>query len=90
MNIKRVNIIAALNFGFHCELLTLMLECTFVREVKILERSLKQLQAESNRRDAKVYSNMFARMTKDTSMAIKVSGLIFEMGINFDIFIETL
>ncbi|KAI3409041.1 Peptidylprolyl isomerase [Psidium guajava] len=41
------------------------------REVKILERSLKQLQTESNRRDAKVYSNMFARMTMDTSLAIK-------------------
>lgn len=41
------------------------------REVKMLERSLKQLQAESNRRDAKVYSNMFAWMTKDTSKSIK-------------------
>lgn len=41
------------------------------REVKMLERSLKQLQAESNRRDAKVYSNMFAWMTKDTSKSNK-------------------
>lgn len=77
MSIKHLDNIPAFNFGFHCELLTLMSECTFVREVKILERSLKQLKAESNRRDAKIYSNMFARTTKDTSMAIKVSGLIF-------------
>ncbi|XAR48435.1 Peptidylprolyl isomerase [Bertholletia excelsa] len=41
------------------------------REVKFIQKNLKQLQAESNRRDAKLYGNMFARMTKDSSVATK-------------------
>ncbi|XP_012068191.1 70 kDa peptidyl-prolyl isomerase isoform X2 [Jatropha curcas] len=41
------------------------------REVKSLQKMLKQLQAESNKRDAKLYSNMFAHMTKETSVATK-------------------
>ncbi|KAF2309622.1 hypothetical protein GH714_004324 [Hevea brasiliensis] len=41
------------------------------REVKSLQTALKQLQAQSNKRDAKLYSNMFARMTKQTSVGIK-------------------
>lgn len=41
------------------------------REVKLLQKSLKQLQAESNKRDAKFYANMFARVTKDSSVATK-------------------
>ncbi|XP_065881979.1 70 kDa peptidyl-prolyl isomerase-like isoform X2 [Euphorbia lathyris] len=39
------------------------------REVKSLQKTLKQHEAESNKRDAKFYSNMFARMT--TSSAAK-------------------
>ncbi|EXC36632.1 Peptidyl-prolyl cis-trans isomerase FKBP65 [Morus notabilis] len=31
------------------------------REVKLIQRNLKQLQVESNKRDAKLYANMFAR-----------------------------
>ncbi|KAK1393508.1 Peptidylprolyl isomerase [Heracleum sosnowskyi] len=34
------------------------------REVKAAQHKLKQLQAESNKRDAKLYSNMFSQMTK--------------------------
>ncbi|KAA8528448.1 hypothetical protein F0562_035803 [Nyssa sinensis] len=41
------------------------------REVKLCQKSLKQLQAESNKRDAKLYANMFARMTKDSFVATK-------------------
>ncbi|GLT93914.1 hypothetical protein SLE2022_116840 [Rubroshorea leprosula] len=41
------------------------------REVKQIQKTLKQLQAESNKRDAKLYSNMFARMTKDSSTTTK-------------------
>ncbi|OAY23052.1 hypothetical protein MANES_18G047900v8 [Manihot esculenta] len=41
------------------------------REVKSLQTTLKQLQTESNKRDAELYSNMFARMTKQTSGGIK-------------------
>ncbi|KAK9215809.1 hypothetical protein WN944_007815 [Citrus x changshan-huyou] len=41
------------------------------REVKLLQKSLKQLQAESNKRDAKFYANMFVRVTKDSSVATK-------------------
>ncbi|GFZ10158.1 tetratricopeptide repeat (TPR)-like superfamily protein [Actinidia rufa] len=39
------------------------------REVKLIQKNLKQLQAESDKRDAKLYSNMF-RMT-DSSAATK-------------------
>ncbi|KAG1341813.1 peptidyl-prolyl cis-trans isomerase FKBP62 [Cocos nucifera] len=41
------------------------------REVRSLQVMLKQLQAESNRRDAKQYANMFERMRKDTDVALK-------------------
>ncbi|WCJ35596.1 Peptidyl-prolyl cis-trans isomerase FKBP65 [Euphorbia peplus] len=37
------------------------------REVKSLQKTLKQLEAESNKRDAKFYSNMFARMTSSSA-----------------------
>ncbi|KAK6939735.1 FKBP-type peptidyl-prolyl cis-trans isomerase domain [Dillenia turbinata] len=41
------------------------------REVKSIQRTLKHLQAESNKRDAKVYTNMFTRMTTNSSIASK-------------------
>lgn len=41
------------------------------REVKSILKTLKQLQAESNKRDAKLYTNMFARMAKDCSLGTK-------------------
>ncbi|KAJ6709695.1 PEPTIDYLPROLYL ISOMERASE [Salix koriyanagi] len=41
------------------------------REVKLIQKTLKQLQAESNKRDAKLYSNMFEHMTKQTSVVTK-------------------
>lgn len=41
------------------------------REVKAVQQKLKQLQAESNKRDAKLYANMFSRMTQDISTATK-------------------
>ena len=44
---------------------------SFSREVKLIQKNLKQLQAESNKRDSKLYINMFARMTRDTPVATK-------------------
>ncbi|POO03711.1 Peptidyl-prolyl cis-trans isomerase, FKBP-type [Trema orientale] len=41
------------------------------REVKLIQRSLKQLQVESNKRDAKLYTNMFSWTTEATSMTTK-------------------
>ncbi|KAH7849821.1 hypothetical protein Vadar_023470 [Vaccinium darrowii] len=41
------------------------------REVKLIQKSLKKLQAESNKRDMKLYANMFVRTTKDPSVAKK-------------------
>ncbi|PPR96984.1 hypothetical protein GOBAR_AA23676 [Gossypium barbadense] len=41
------------------------------REVKLLQKTLRQLQIESNKRDAKLFTNMFARMSKRSSMPIK-------------------
>ncbi|KAI3508883.1 hypothetical protein L1887_23903 [Cichorium endivia] len=41
------------------------------REVKSIYKSLKQVQAESNKRDAKLYTNMFARMANDCSIQTK-------------------
>lgn len=38
-----------------------------------MQKNLKQLQGESNKRDAKLYSNMFAPMRNDTAVATKVS-----------------
>lgn len=46
---------------------------SFSREVKVIQKKLKQLQADSDKKDAKLYENMLARKTKDPSMAIKVS-----------------
>ncbi|EEF52262.1 70 kDa peptidyl-prolyl isomerase isoform X2 [Ricinus communis] len=41
------------------------------REVKSLQKTLRQLQVERDKRDAKLYSNMFARMTKRTAVVTK-------------------
>ncbi|KAG9440606.1 hypothetical protein H6P81_020771 [Aristolochia fimbriata] len=41
------------------------------REVILLLKTLKQHQAESNKRDAKLYSNMFSRMRKEPEMESK-------------------
>ncbi|KAH1203971.1 hypothetical protein AAZX31_17G221600 [Glycine max] len=41
------------------------------RDVKVIQKKLKQLQADSDKKDAKLYENMLARKTKDPSMAIK-------------------
>ncbi|KAE8715630.1 Peptidyl-prolyl cis-trans isomerase FKBP65 [Hibiscus syriacus] len=41
------------------------------REVKLLQKTLRQLQVESNKRDAKLFTNMFARASKDSSVPIK-------------------
>lgn len=41
------------------------------REVKLIQKNLKQLKAESNKRESKLYINMFARMTRDTPVATK-------------------
>ncbi|KAL0366290.1 UNVERIFIED_CONTAM: peptidyl-prolyl isomerase [Sesamum radiatum] len=41
------------------------------REIKLTHKNLKQLQAESNRRDAKLYRAMFPSTSKDASTAAK-------------------
>lgn len=41
------------------------------REVKMIQKRLKQLQTENNRRDAKMYANIFSRLTKDTDVPTK-------------------
>ncbi|KAF7140388.1 hypothetical protein RHSIM_Rhsim06G0063300 [Rhododendron simsii] len=41
------------------------------REVKLIQKNLKQLQAESDKRDAKLYTNMFVQTTKDPSVGTK-------------------
>ncbi|XP_071710598.1 70 kDa peptidyl-prolyl isomerase-like isoform X3 [Rutidosis leptorrhynchoides] len=41
------------------------------REVKSIQKTLRQLQAESKERDAKLYTNMFSRMAKDCSIGTK-------------------
>lgn len=43
------------------------------REVKLIQKNLKQLQAESDKRESKLYMNMFAHMTRDTPVATKAS-----------------
>lgn len=45
----------------------------FLREVKIIQKKLKQLQADKDKKDAKLYENMFSCKTKDSSTAIKVN-----------------
>lgn len=47
--------------------------------MKSIQRTLKQLQAESNKRDAKLYRNMFACLTKDSSQELKASHLVFSL-----------
>lgn len=37
-----------------------------------MKTKLKQLQAESDKKDAKMYGNMFSRKTKESSVATKV------------------
>jgi len=44
--------------------------------VKVIQKKLKQLQADSDKKDAKLYENMFARKTKDSPMAIKVNVVV--------------
>lgn len=39
----------------------------------MIQKNLKQLQAESDKRESKLYMNMFAHMTRDTPVATKVS-----------------
>jgi len=46
---------------------------SFFREVKVIQKKLKQLQADKDKKDAKLYENLFARKTKDSSMATKVN-----------------
>ncbi|KAK4434339.1 peptidyl-prolyl isomerase [Sesamum alatum] len=41
------------------------------REIKLIQKNLKQLQAEHNRRDAKLYRAMFPSSSKDVSPAAK-------------------
>lgn len=41
------------------------------REVKLMQKTLKQLQAESNKRDAKLYTTMFARLSNENSSVAK-------------------
>ncbi|KAJ8773259.1 hypothetical protein K2173_028436 [Erythroxylum novogranatense] len=41
------------------------------REIKSLQKSLKQLQVESNKRDAKLYSKMFSRMSTHPPLVTK-------------------
>ncbi|KAJ0967699.1 hypothetical protein J5N97_024616 [Dioscorea zingiberensis] len=41
------------------------------REVKSLQMTLKQLELENNKRDAKLYANMFVSSRKDTDIALK-------------------
>lgn len=41
------------------------------REVKLIQKTLKQLQAENNKRDAKFYTSMFARLSNENSSAAK-------------------
>lgn len=43
--------------------------------MKLIQKNLKQLQAESDKRDAKLYANMFVQTTKDPSVGTKVSCL---------------
>ena len=38
-----------------------------------MQKNLKQLQGESNKRDATLYTNMFAHMRNGSSVATKVS-----------------
>ncbi|XP_072973113.1 peptidyl-prolyl cis-trans isomerase FKBP62-like isoform X2 [Typha angustifolia] len=46
------------------------------REVKSLHMTLKQLQAESNKRDAKLYASILGRMSNDTGVASKINFVV--------------
>ncbi|XP_047267066.1 peptidyl-prolyl cis-trans isomerase FKBP62 isoform X4 [Capsicum annuum] len=52
------------------------------REVKLIQKTLKQLQAESNMRDAKLYATMFARLSNENSSAAKANQIptLFQFG----------
>ncbi|CAI9298853.1 unnamed protein product [Lactuca saligna] len=41
------------------------------KEVKSIHKTLKQLEAQSNKRDTKLYTNMFAQMANDCSIQTK-------------------
>ncbi|XP_009613898.1 peptidyl-prolyl cis-trans isomerase FKBP62-like isoform X2 [Nicotiana tomentosiformis] len=41
------------------------------REVKLIQKTLKQLQVESNKKDAKLYTTMFTRLSNENSSAAK-------------------
>ncbi|XP_061367152.1 70 kDa peptidyl-prolyl isomerase-like isoform X2 [Gastrolobium bilobum] len=41
------------------------------REVKVIKKKLKQLQADSDKKDAKLYENIFAHKIKDSPVATK-------------------
>jgi hypothetical protein len=45
--------------------------------VKLLQVNLKKLQVESNKRDAKLYANMFDRTTKESDVSKVTSHFIF-------------
>lgn len=47
------------------------------REVKLLQVNLKKLQAESDKRDGKLYGNMFHRIAKESDVVSKVIFFIF-------------
>lgn len=46
---------------------------TACREVLLLRRTLKQKQAEQNKKEAKLYGNMFARLSKLEAKESKVN-----------------
>ncbi|KAL5988266.1 hypothetical protein ACLOJK_036029 [Asimina triloba] len=46
------------------------------REVKSMQKTLKQIQVESNKRDAKLFANMFSQMRKESLVEAKVNLLL--------------
>lgn len=54
------------------------------REFKLIQKNLKQRQDECNKRDSKLYINMFARMTRDTTVVTKVSGVSLVLVVSFN------
>lgn len=53
----------------------------FSREVKLIEKNLKRLQVESDKRDAKLYTNIFGRATK-VNIVFYVSSALNNFGDN--------
>ena len=49
-----------------------MMQWIIYREVKLLQKTLKQRQAESNQQDAKLYANMFPQPAKNLAVVTKV------------------